>query len=502
MKKAMKLLALMLAGLMLCSSFAACGGGGGADTADTTAPNHPDDTGATIPETEKEDVDPIQTAIDFLKETTDWGGKTLTVMYSADIAGYSEEVENVMENGNVVNEAVHKRNVLFEEYAKLTFNTMPVGQHEIITKLQAEVRAPNGDFQFLSNRSDVVSSNATNGFLYDYMDLNIDYELACWDQGTLDFALDGHVFFMNGAFNVVDDDVTMLTIFNKKLRGLYVKEDLYKVAKDHKWTLDKFGSLVSNLSSDNGDGVWNDQDTYGFSCPSSIGTTFFYGAGLRYIANTRDMVTPELILTGSKLEQAIDVMNKTREIIHNNNSSYVAKGGNEGLSLGVFMNGRSLFYVEAASYLRTLQSQMADEYGVLPIPKYSESQDTYYTWSAGIGSTLCFPTTVARAGNDMDNFAGAVELYALLSEQYVRPAYYRQLLTTRNVHDVQSAEMVDLIFLHRTYDMAMIFVNAFQLSDIFATAVADPGAPTFSSQYASRSQKFDTAVTRLLNKLR
>ena len=74
-------------------------------------------------------------------------------MYSADIAGYSEEVENVMENGNVVNEAVHKRNVLFEEYAKLTFNTMPVGQHEIITKLQAEVRAPNGDFQFLSNRS-------------------------------------------------------------------------------------------------------------------------------------------------------------------------------------------------------------------------------------------------------------------------------------------------------------------------------------------------------------
>ena len=37
MKKATKLLALILAGLMLCLSFVACGGGGGADTADTTA---------------------------------------------------------------------------------------------------------------------------------------------------------------------------------------------------------------------------------------------------------------------------------------------------------------------------------------------------------------------------------------------------------------------------------------------------------------------------------
>ena len=495
MKKAIKLLALILAGLMLCSSFVACGGDD--DTAETTAPSNED----TSPETGVSD--PVQLAIDTLKQTVNWGGKDLSILYCVDIAGYSEEVENVQENGSVINEAVYQRNSLFEEYAKLKFKTVQAGQSDIITKLQAEVQAPNGDFQYISNQIAKAANNATRGFLYDYMDLNIDYEQVCWDEGTLDFALDGHVFFMNGAFNIVDDDVTMLMIFNKRLRGLYYSsEDLYKIAKDQKWTLDKFGTLASGLSSDNGDGVWDSNDTYGFSCPSSIGDTFFYGAGLQYIANSRDMVSPELVLTGSKLEQAIDVMNKAREILHNNHTSYGAKAGDEGGALTVFLNGRSLFYVEAASYLRTLQGSMADEYGILPIPKYSESQESYYTWSHDIGSTLSFPTTVGKAGSDMDNFAGVLELYALLSEQLVRPAYYKQMLTTRNVHDVQSAEMVDLIFLHRTYDMAQIYTATFNLNGIFTTSVIEPGAPTFASQFSSRARGFNTGVRKLMKNLR
>ena len=107
MKKATKLLALILAGLMLCSSFVACGGDD--DVEETTAGTAQE----TEPETEEE-VDPIQLAIDTLKQTVNYGGKDLTIMYAADIGGYAEEVENIAENGSVINEAVYKRNNLFE----------------------------------------------------------------------------------------------------------------------------------------------------------------------------------------------------------------------------------------------------------------------------------------------------------------------------------------------------------------------------------------------------
>ncbi len=499
MKNASKLLALILAGLMLCSSFVACGDSTD-DPAETTGGSL--ESGETSPDTEAQ-VDPVQTGIDTLKETVSWGNKDFAIVYAVDIGGYNEEVEIVQDKPSVINEAVHKRNTLFEEYAKLEFVPVPVGEAGIITKVQGEVQTGTGDFQMISNQISKAAQNATSGYLYNYMNLNIDYEQDWWDAGTLDFALDGKVFFMNGSFNIVDDDVTMLMIFNKKLRGQYGVEDLYAVAKDKKWTIDKFSSIVSNeLSNESGDGTWDEKDTYGFTCPNTVGNTFFYGAGLQFIANSRDMVTPELVLTGAKYEQAIDVLDKVRAVLHTNHASYVAAAGNEGLSMNVFTSGRALFFVEAASYLRSLQVLMTDEYGILPIPKYAESQENYYTWSHGIGSTLSFPTSVAKEGNDMDNFAGVVELYALLSEQLVRPAYYKQMLTTRNVHDVESAEMVDLIFLHRTYDMAIVFSAAFGLDDVFAKAAREPGAPNFVSQYNGKTRGFNKAVTKLLKSLR
>ncbi len=164
----------------------------------------------------------------------------------------------------------------------------------------------------------------------------------------------------------------------------------------------------------------------------------------------------------------------------------------------VFIGGRSLFYCEAASYLRALNQEMDAVYGIVPIPKYSTEQENYTTWSHSIGSTLSIPTTVASGKIDMEQFALVLEIYTLLSQQYVRPAYYDNMLTTRNVHDVESAEMMDLIFLNKTYDMAMYFTEL-GLTDIFSNNVAN--ADSFSSQYKSQSKSFDRKINNILKKL-
>ena len=99
----------------------------------------------------------------------------------------------------------------------------------------------------------------------------------------------------------------------------------------------------------------------------------------------------------------------------------------------------------------------------------------------------------------MEQFALVLETYAVLSQKLVRPAYYEVMLTTRNVQDVESADMLDLIFQHRTYDMAMYFTTL-GFNSLFETAVKSSG-DNFSSAYKSASKGFDKKIDTILRKL-
>ena len=490
MNKTIRLLCMVLALLMVTSVFAACGNTGDEDT--STKDTNVNTEAAT---------DPVDSALNELRAEVDWGGNDFGIIYVNDIGGYTEEVEAEPESNDetgsgVINDAVFERNTLFEEYCNLKFVLIPTPNPSIGSAIMAEVQTATGDFQLITTTADSAANNATSGYLYNYLDLDIDLEQDWWDAGTLDFALDGRVFFMDGSFNIVDDDVTFVFMFNKELRTEYQIANPYDTVKAGDWTLNYFNSVVSQLATENGDGKWDENDTYGFSTPGSIGNTFFYGAGLKYVENSREMDVPQLVLD-KKMEQALNVLDIARSIIQENNSTYVAPHGSEGLSRDVFIQGRSLFYCEAASYLRGLNANMEREYGVVPVPKYDKAQANYTTWRHGIGSTLSIPTSVAKG--DMEQFALVLETYALLSQKYVRPAYYDTMLTTRNVQDVESSEMLDLIFLNRTYDMAMYFTQL-GFNGLFEQAALSSGN-TFASSYQSNSKRFDRQIESILRKL-
>ena len=497
MSKKIRFLSLLLALLMVASVFVACG-----ETEEPGAQTDGDATsGAAVTEQE---TDPVEDALTALRGEVDWGGKDFGILYVNEF-GYTEEVEAEQSvtnesSSSVINDAVFERNTLFEEYCNLTFVLIPVSNGGVGSRIQGEVQTSTGDFQLITTTTDTAANNATSGYLFNYLDLEgTDFEQEWWDAGTLEFALDGKVFFMDGPFNIVDDDVTFVLMFNKQLREERKIANPYDTVRAGEWTLDYFNSIISNLSNDsNGDGKMDENDTYGFSTPGSIGNTFFYGAGLQYVVNSRDMDAPELVLD-EKMEQALDVLEISRSIVHDNNSTYVAPHGSEALSKEVFVQGRSLFYCEAASYLRALNATMEREYGVIPVPKYNKEQAHYTTWRHSIGSTLSIPTSVAKDDATMEQFALVLETYAVLSQKLVRPAYYEVMLTTRNVQDVESSDMLDLIFQHRTYDMAMYFTTL-GFGNLFEDAVKSTG-DNFSSRYAAASKTFDRKVATILRKL-
>ncbi len=113
---------------------------GSFDTVDSTDPSFAPD------ETARETLTPAD-APEAICDEVDWGGKPFGILY-VDAYGYDEEYPEVKGCGaSIINEAVHNRNTLFEEYGRLTPELIPVSPNDVTTALQAEVQAGSGDFE-------------------------------------------------------------------------------------------------------------------------------------------------------------------------------------------------------------------------------------------------------------------------------------------------------------------------------------------------------------------
>ena len=490
----MKLLCLALAAIMLLTCFVAC-----ADETDDPGKESGNST-----TNNEETTDGVQAALDELGEI-DWGGDDFTVLYVDTFKGevYAENGTVDKDGGasQVINDAVYERNSLFEDRCNLVFKTIEKDASAVNSSVQNEASAPTGDFQMIDARLGETSTLATSGYLYDFYELGIDLDHEWWDSGTAEFVLAGGVYFMSGSLNYGDDGVTYVLIFNKDMQKTYSNTvpNPYQTARDGEWTLEYFNNVIQGISADNGDGKWNELDTYGFINTWEYGNTFFLASDLRYVINDETVDYPELFLaSSSNMEKALNVLELSRAIYHNNNASYMSPPGQENLGLAAFKEGRGLFYGEVAQYLSTLNREMVDgNYGVLPVPKYDKAQEFYRTWTHDSGSA--FSVTSAIPEKDAEVIGQIMSAYAILSHQKLKPAYYDTMLKSRGVQDAESAEILDLIFQNRVYDLAFYFDLGFY--DVFKTNVNNANSEKFASSYSAAAKGFDRKLKSILRKL-
>jgi hypothetical protein len=121
-----------------------------------------------------------------------------------------------------------------------------------------------------------------------------------------------------------------------------------------------------------------------------------------------------------------------------------------------FLEGRELFYMTTLNQIPYFR-HMEDEFGILPLPLYSKSQDNYITsMSAYSSSVLMIPNT----SKSDDDLGLVIQALAELSEEKLTPEYYEKQLKFRIFKDEESAEMLDIIFNNRHYDLGEVFSNS------------------------------------------
>ncbi|MBR4881882.1 MAG: hypothetical protein IKU19_08100, partial [Clostridia bacterium] len=270
----------------------------------------------------------------------------------------------------------------------------------------------------------------TQGLMYDLYDNGIDTYLDSskpwWSQYWLEQAEMGDkLYCITGAPALSLTRLMFVMYYNKDLAANLGLEDMYTVVEDGRWTIDYLNDLILDMYNDNnGDSLRDVEDTYGLAINHYENCDMFWSAfDMTMIAKDED---GWFEFDGSDKEKLSTAFDKVFYLIRENPGTYDT-GSTDGFDVArnMFASGNLLFAALHLRYAESLEFRnMQDEYGILPVPKYDERQDNYYTYAHDQYSVFMVPKTVA----DPELSGAVLETMAYESYRTVQPTYSDMVL--------------------------------------------------------------------------
>ena len=454
-------LALILAALMLCMTFTACASEGGSEGQTTTASAAVDTTAPSAETTAPVDEGPA----DPLPADLKFEGETVRFL-ARDRDWMDDEIAVDDINGEVVNDAIFKRNQTVEDRLGITITTFKTGgtdQYAISDLLKTLVLSGSDEYDIFHNSVySTIMYTGDNIFhdLYQFEYLNL--ENPWWSQGfNAEASIGNAQYLATGDISLSLKRMTFVTFFNQQLFKNFNIENIYDVVRDGKWTLEYQGNIAAQMYQDlNGNQQKDQEDAYGFMTNGDqIGVDAYWSScDLDILKKTADN-DYEYAVNIERLAQAVSAINKL--IWENEGSWSVPKGGSDkeqDTIAQLFAAGNvgmvTLRLMEAeGTYLR----DMKDAYGIIPIPKLDETIEAYYSYAHDQFNAFGIPLTLKEDRYDV--VGATMEYMAYQSMKIVMPAYYEVALKTKYASDLESGEMLDLIFENFKVDAGVLYTK-------------------------------------------
>lgn len=466
-----KKIAIILFGAMLISTMSGCGNAGSDDDTVPSTAGDPEQTSAESEETRKQ-ADLPDVAFDgyefhFLHWQT---------TYSVDIS--AEEA-----TGDALNDAVYERNRGVEEKYNVKLSAEYLPATNIVTNFRASVMANDNAYDAVFPQAYYASGAITDELYLDLYQLPyVDFSDPWWDQGSVETLSTGDKLFMvNSDFTLSDKNSTGCILFNKKLQEENGIEDLYGLVNEGKWTLDKLTLLSENVSADlDGNSIYDQEDRYGIVASAGFSYQLLHGANCWYVSKDSDGI-PQLSFNNERTisiaQRIMSIFEKT-EVLYN---THITSTPDE-TRINMFLENKGLFSNTNLGAVFSLRNMEAD-FGILPIPKYDEEQERYYSFSSVYsGGIMMVPKTA-------DNLERtAVVLTALASgSEGVYKAYYERALKGKVARDEGAADMIDILFSTRCYDWGeFLAIGGFPGEFVYLTLKNNKNVSTLYAQYESK----------------
>nr|MBQ4319320.1 hypothetical protein [Clostridia bacterium] len=437
----MKKLALILLSAMLLSSFAAC-----SDTADTQKPSDVSDTEA-LDDTKTTETDKYA---DDLPDDLDLGGLEFNVYTRSASEFFTYTLDTAEETGDVVNDAIYRRNRSVEERLNFTLKeTYYYFKTDGNDKPRQLLMAADDTYDMFIAKGLQSFTYAAEGMLNEFTDLGyVDLDKPYWDQSINEaFVLGGKMYFAVGAFNLTSYEWTHTLLFNKKMLDSFKLDNPYEIVKNNEWTFDRFNGMAKTANADlNGDSVMDANDRYGFvSVPKQVLPCFWIAADTLCIQKDSE---GRLIYSTPGDEKFAAVYEKVFNMMYNDGIWFQMSTSVTDLDEygELFVNGQALFHNCDCFRLARLRA-METDFGILPYPMWDESQDGYISRIEG-----CEVPLIPLTNSDLDSTGAILEALASASPDTSVAAYYDIALTGKVTRDEDSVEMLDIIYSRRIYD--------------------------------------------------
>lgn len=427
----------------------------------------------------------------------DFSGKTFTVISRTIPNSNVNQIVSDGEAAEVIDDAVYRRNLEISERFNVNIEALLYEEQEYEQPFKSSIMAGDNSFQLAVMH--IINSGvyATGGLLTDWNKIpNINLEKPWWNQTIIkNMQIGGKLFLAQNdipTYTVINNNHAMF--FNKNLLKEYNIPDIYNTVREGKWTLDLLSQYVKLATKDmDGNGVMDDSDRWGLIA-STGSTSAFLPSCSQPIMLTNEEGLPELAINTSR---TVTIVEKVYDICISSGNTLLKPIAEEDNLCLLFRDGKSLFYNGFISNCTTLRD-MEDEYGIIPLPKFDENQDQYYTQIQGNSDLVGVPVSVPE--EDFE-FVGTIT-EALSAESYktVRPAIYEAALKTKFLRDVDSEEMLDIITKNIQIDFGFVYHNwkgyAFTVWELM-----DAKSKDFASYYDRKEAEAQKNYSEVINQL-
>ncbi len=477
MKETARLAALILC-LILVTQTLACAG----DT----------DTEMTAPETETAEEETTRSVLPTNLPDMDWQGREFRVLGYANGAYpqfSSFEIYSDGETGEVVNDAIYRRNRVIED--RYNVKIAQYLAEEETSQRHRKVAAAYEDLYdlgFFNVYS--IGLAAREKLFFNLNDIDyIDFSQSYWyEEVNKALSYRNRLYFTSSDFALRDKNRAYILLYNRAMAENFGLGNLADLVRAGTWTVDKMTEFSKLVSSDlNGNGEIDEQDRFGLALDS-------YNAFANFITGCNNTI---LTKTGD------DTFELTMNNEHTVNSvdKVLALTGNESIAtfcefwankvdydvwyvgIRLFSSERALFYTSFPHDLKVFSADCEFEYRIIPFPKYDDAQDNYYTSADFLSMLFAIPVTNAEP-----DFAGfMLEALSSASTSTSLQAYYEISCKTKYTYDEESAEMLDLIFSNIVYETALVY-GVGDLRSLYML-IPEQKKNTFVSLYKTREKR-------------
>ncbi len=396
-------------------------------------------------------------------------------------------------DGDLINETVYTRNLYLKDTYNVNINALFCGETSVYTSGSdmykfVEKSIASGESEFsaiLTSPFDTVGYIVA-GFSEDLRYLShVDFEREWWDQNVMDSLVFGSkIYTATGDLTIVDNKATHAFVFNKKLALELGIEDPYETVKNGEWTLERLISDSKVATADlNGDGQMDKSDRYGLHYWQDAAFTFICSTGNSF-GKIDDIGQPKLTLN---TERMADMWRTVIDYISNGTTFAKSDSkywSDDEAALEVMLtNDQVLYGWGSISDIIKLRAYEVD-FGIIPAPKYDAEQPEYISSPHGYGNTLL---TVPISCKDLESTGFVLEAFSAKSAEILTPAFYEVVLKGRVSQDYQSAEMLDIIFSTKYYDIGYFFMWG-DYTNILMDAFNNKN-PNFASLYRANESK-------------